>query len=480
MNLGWILELPWSWTLMAGEWLVRLTMLAYIPQRRPPAAARTWLLLIFLFPWAGLVVYLIVGRIQIPKRRRTLLEKLSRTVREAAQGLPPEIRTPLDQLPEGVANAARLAERLTAFPMLSGNTVELLSEYEASLERLATDIQNARLRVHLLYYIYGDDDVAERVTQALEQAARRGVQCRLLLDGIGSKQALKTVAPRLRAVGVEVTEVLPVRFLRPRGTRVDIRNHRKVAIIDGQIGYVGSQNVVAPRFVPGFPNEELVARVTGPIVAELGAVFWVDRLQETEPTADSSPGWGPTERTGDVVAQLIPSAPSYRQQTFAMLLVSLIHQARRNVTITTPYFVPDEPFLAALRTGIERGVQVRLIVPLHSNQRLTVLAQSSYYEELLEAGVEIHQYRTHFLHAKSLVIDDDLVIVGSSNMDIRSFAINAEANLLIHDATVARQVRELNQRHIDQSDRLTLEAWRRRPLAIRIAQNTARLADSLL
>jgi cardiolipin synthase len=480
MNLGWILELPWSWTLMAGEWLVRLTMLAYIPQRRPPAAARTWLLLIFLFPWAGLVVYLIVGRIQIPKRRRTLLEKLSRTVREAAQGLPPEIRTPLDQLPEGVANAARLAERLTAFPMLSGNTVELLSEYEASLERLATDIRNARLRVHLLYYIYGDDDVAERVTQALEQAARRGVQCRLLLDGIGSKQALKTVAPRLRAAGVEVTEVLPVRFLRPRGTRVDIRNHRKVAIIDGQIGYVGSQNVVAPRFVPGFPNEELVARVTGPIVAELGAVFWVDRLQETEPTADSSPGWGPTERTGDVVAQLIPSAPSYRQQTFAMLLVSLIHQARRNVTITTPYFVPDEPFLAALRTGIERGVQVRLIVPLHSNQRLTVLAQSSYYEELLEAGVEIHQYRTHFLHAKSLVIDDDLVIVGSSNMDIRSFAINAEANLLIHDATVARQVRELNQRHIDQSDRLTLEAWRRRPLAIRIAQNTARLADSLL
>lgn len=480
MNLGWILELPWSWTLMAGEWLVRLTMLAYIPQRRPPAAARTWLLLIFLFPWAGLVVYLIVGRIQIPKRRRTLLEKLSRTVREAAQGLPPEIRTPLDQLPEGVANAARLAERLTAFPMLSGNTVELLSEYEASLERLATDIRNARLRVHLLYYIYGDDDVAERVTHALEQAARRGVQCRLLLDGIGSKQALKTVAPRLRAAGVEVTEVLPVRFLRPRGTRVDIRNHRKVAIIDGQIGYVGSQNVVAPRFVPGFPNEELVARVTGPIVAELGAVFWVDRLQETEPTADSSPGWGPTERTGDVVAQLIPSAPSYRQQTFAMLLVSLIHQARRNVTITTPYFVPDEPFLAALRTAIERGVQVRLIVPLHSNQRLTVLAQSSYYEELLEAGVEIHQYRTHFLHAKSLVIDDDLVIVGSSNMDIRSFAINAEANLLIHDATVARQVRELNQRHIDQSDRLTLEAWRRRPLAIRIAQNTARLADSLL
>lgn len=465
---------------MAGEWLVRLAMLAYIPQRRPPAAARTWLLLIFLFPWGGLLIYLVVGRIQIPKRRRTLLEDLSRNVHEAARGLPPEIRTPVDQLPESVAHAARLAERLTAFPMLSGNTVELLPGYQASLDRLATDIQDARNRVHLLYYIYGDDDVAEGVTRALEQAARRGVQCRLLLDGIGSKQALKTVAPRLRAVGVEVTEVLPVRFLRPRGTRVDIRNHRKVAVIDGRIGYVGSQNVVAPRFVPGFPNEELVARVTGPIVAELEAIFWVDRLQEREPAVDSSPSWVPVARTGNAHAQLIPSAPSYRHQTFAMLLVSLIHQARRNVTITTPYFVPDEPFLAALRTAIERGVQVRLVVPLHSNQRLTVLAQSSYYEELLEAGVEIHRYRTHFLHAKSLVIDDDLVIIGSSNMDIRSFAINAEANLLIHDADVARQVRELNQRHLDESDRLTLEAWQTRSLASRIAQNTARLADSLL
>jgi len=480
MNLGWIPEFPWSWTLLAGEWLVRLSMLVYIPQRRPAAAARTWLLLIFLFPWGGLVIYLIVGRIQIPKRRRTLLEKLSRTIRDAASGLPPEVRTPVDQLPEAVANAARLAERLTAFPMLSGNTVELLPEYAASLDRLATDIQNAQNRVHLLYYIYGDDDVADRVTIALEQAARRGVQCRLLLDGIGSKQALKTVAPRLRAVGVEVIEVLPVRFLRPRGTRVDIRNHRKVAVIDGRIGYVGSQNVVAPSFVPGFPNEELVARVTGPIVAELEAVFWVDLLQEQEPAVDSSPSWGPIARTGEVFAQLIPSAPSYRQQTFAMLLVSLIHQSRRNVTITTPYFVPDEPFLAALRTAIERGVQVRLIVPLHSNRRLTVLAQSSHYEELLEAGVEIHQYRTHFLHAKSLVIDDDLLIIGSSNMDIRSFAINAEVNLLIHDADVARQVRDLNQRHLDQSDRLTLESWQRRSLAARVAQNTARLADSLL
>lgn len=480
MNLFTTSSLPWGALYVASEWVVRFVMLVYVPQRRPPAAARTWLLLIFLFPWPGLVLYLLVGRIHLPARRRTLLEEMSGRIRAAAQTLPPEIRTPLSELPDEVAVAAGLAENLTAFPMLGGNTVELLPDYQQSLGRLAADVDAASLRVHLLYYIYTEDDVSAVVTQALERAASRGVECRLLLDGIGSQPALRKLAPRLRKQGIEVTELLPFRLFHTRRARADVRNHRKLAIIDGRVGYVGSQNMVAPRFVPGFPNEELVARVTGPIVAELEAVFLVDRLQEVARPTGIQPHLGPLIRTGNVFAQLVPSSPGYRQQTFATLLVSLLHQARRQVTITTPYCVPDEPFLGAIRTAVARGVQVRLIVPRHSNQRLTVLAQDSFYDELLESGVEIHRYRPHFLHAKSIAIDDEIVIVGSSNMDIRSFALNAETNLLIHDVEVARQLREINERHLAQSDRLTLEEWRRRPLWLRIAQNTARLADSFL
>ncbi|HAB16839.1 MAG TPA: cardiolipin synthase [Verrucomicrobiales bacterium] len=455
-------------------------MLLYVPERRPPSAARTWLLLIFLFPWPGLVLYLFVGRIHLPARRRALLEEMSGRIREAAHTLPVAIRTPLAELPHDVADAAELAENLTAFPMLGGNSVELLGDYEGSLNRLAADLDVATTRIHLLYYIYADDEVASRVTEALERAARRGVKCRLLLDGIGAKPALKKLAPRLRREGIEVTELLPVRFFRPRRPRLDVRNHRKLAIIDGTVGYVGSQNIVAPRFVPGFPNEELVARVTGPVVAEFEAVFLEDRVLELGAGTGIRPHLEGMARTGPVFAQLVPSSPGYRQQTFATLLLSLIHQARHRITITTPYCVPDEPFLAALRTAVARGVEVRLIVPRHSNQRLTVLAQNSFFAELLEAGVRIYRYRPHFLHAKSIAIDDEVVIVGSSNMDIRSFALNAEANLLLHDANVASQLRAINERHLANSDPLTLAEWNKRSFWVRVAQNTARLADSFL
>jgi cardiolipin synthase len=463
-----------------SEWFIRVGALVYVPQRRPPAAARTWLLLIFLFPWPATVLYGVFGRIDLPKRRRQLLDDLGQRIRLAAQELPITLRCSAVPLPEDITGASGLVERLTAFPMLGGNSAELLTDYHASLERLAGDIRDARNTVHLLYYIYADDTVSSGVTQALTDAARRGVTCRLLLDGIGSKTALRRLAPRLREAGVEVVELMPVRFFRRDKTRIDLRNHRKIAVIDGRIGHLGSQNIVAPDFVPGFPNEELVVRVTGPVVAELQALFLADRLAETHQPVVHPSHFGNGELTGPVFAQLVPSSPAYRQQVTQTLLVWLIHQARHRVVITTPYFVPDEPFLAALRTAVERGVDVRLVVSKHSNQLLTNLAQKSYYTELLEAGVKVYLYRPHFLHAKHVLFDERLAFVGSSNIDIRSFALNAEASLLLHDPEIARQLHALNERHIENSDRLTAEDWARRPLLTRVSQNVARLADSLL
>lgn len=470
----------WGLVYTATEWVIRIVMLGYVPQRRTPAAARTWLLLIFFFPWGGLALYLVLGRLHLPKRRRTQLEELSRRVREAAQLLAPGVRTPHSALPPEVADAAQLAENLTAFPMLAGNHVELLDGYDESLARLAADIDAAQERVHLLYYIYGDDPVAAGVTRSLERAAARGVSCRLLLDGVGSKAALKSLAPRLRTLGIEVTELLPVHFFHHRGARADIRNHRKIAILDGRVGYVGSQNVVAPHFVPGHPNEELVTRVTGPIVAELEAAFLSDRWQEIPGDTGVRPDLESLPTCGTAFVQLVPSSPGYRQQTFATLLVSLIHQARSRVHITTPYFVPDEPFLSAIRTAVQRGVDVRVVLSKHSNQMFTIFAQRSFYDELLDAGVRVFLYRPRFLHAKSVLIDEATVIVGSSNIDIRSFALNAEASLLIHDDAVAATLRRINERHFADSDELDAASWSQRPFLARAAQNIARLADSLL
>ncbi|MBN8248048.1 MAG: PLDc N-terminal domain-containing protein [Verrucomicrobia bacterium] len=455
-------------------------MLGYVPQRRTPAAARTWLLLIFFFPWGGLLLYLVLGRLHLPKRRREMLGELSDRVREAAAHLPPGIRAPLQSLPFEAADAARLAENLTSFPMLAGNQVELLDDYIGSLERLAADMDAATGRIHLLYYIYGDDDVAAVITRALERAVRRGVVCRVLLDGVGSKRALRGLGPRWRGMGIEVVELLPVRFFHHREARADIRNHRKIAVLDGRVGYVGSQNLVAPHFVPGHPNEELVARVTGPIVSALEAVFLSDRAQEGSGDIGALPEIEPQPPTGAAFAQLIPSSPGYRQQTFATLLVSLIHQARTRVHITTPYFVPDEPFLAAIRTAVQRGVDVRVVLSLHSNQLFTILAQRSFYDELLDAGVTVHLYRPRFLHAKSVRIDEALSIVGSSNIDIRSFALNAESSLMVWDPGVAAQLDRINRRHFEDSEVLDPAAWATRPFTARAAQNIARLADSPL
>ena len=240
--------------------------------------------------------------------------------------------------------------------------------------------------VHLLTYILAADATGERVTSALSSAARRGVQCRLMADAVGSRAGLDRWEAQLRRDGVEVIAMLQVGFFRHNAARFDLRNHRKLAVIDGRIGYVGSQNIINPEFVPGYPNEELMARVTGPVVAQIQAVLLADGFIETGATFDFAPLFPELPATGTSAAQLLPSGPGYQRENAEELFIALLYAARQRVVITTPYFVPDEPFLSALRSAARRGVEVRLIVSLHANQPFTQLAQRSYYDDLLAAG----------------------------------------------------------------------------------------------
>ena len=185
-------------------------------------------------------------------------------------------------------------------------------------------------------------------------------------------------------------------------------------------------------------------------------------------------------RAGTMHAQLLPSGPGYERENAQVLLVHLFHRAERRIVITTPYFVPDEPFLQALGTAVRRGVAVHLVVANPVDKWVMALAQRSYFDGLLDAGVQIHLYRPHFLHAKHVTVDDDLAIVGSVNMDIRSFALNAEVALLVYDPVVVRGMRAVQEKYIADSITLTREAWARRPWWVKVAQNTARLGDSLL
>ena len=274
--------------------------------------------------------------------------------------------------------------------------------------------------------------------------------------------------------------MLPVGLLRRRAGRIDLRNHRKIAVIDGRIGYTGSLNIVDPDFKPGLTYEELMVRVTGPIALALQFLFAGDWYVETGELLDHPAVFPEPMVAGTVAAQALPSGPLYARANNQWLVTALVHSARQRVVITTPYFVPDAPLLQALQTAVLRGAEVHLIVPGQNDQLLVTLAQKSYYGELLDAGVQIHRYQPRFLHAKHVTIDDRMAWIGSSNMDVRSFVLNEEVVLLFYDSGVAAQVARQQERYFRESHSLTPQQWRARPRRTRILQNLARLMSPLL
>lgn len=472
--------IDWSFLYLCSEWAVRLTMLLYVPQRRSASAARTWLLFIFLLPWPGLAIYALVGRIRVPAFRRKLQEQASEQIKKAQAQIGTQILAEPD-LPSQLQIVPEQVKRFGMFEPFAGNALEFLRDYEGSIDRLIQDIDSAKRQVHLLTYIYRTDRTGRKVADALKRAVKRGVTCRVLLDAVGSRVALKQFGPELREAGAEVRSMLPVGLFRRKGERFDLRNHRKIAVIDGTIGYLGSQNIADSTFVKNYPNEELVVRVTGPVVSQLQATFLGDHYLETEQVLDREELFPDLKPTGNSAVQLLPSGPGYGQENGRELIISMLYEARRRVVITTPYFIPDEPFLNAIcAAGQRENVQVHLVVSKHANQLISQLAQRSYYDDLLGAGIQIHLYRPHFLHAKLLTIDDHIALTGSTNMDIRSFALNAEINLLIYDRQVVEQLKVIQEDYFRNSDLLTLEQWRKRSVLEKVVQNTARLMDSFL
>jgi len=470
----------WAWFFFVSEWAIRLAMLVVVPFRRTPAAAKGWLLLIFFEPWVGLLLYFLIGRARLPRWRRERVAQLPQAMARAIDRLLSHQNVFQPSVDPVLSQAVALAEKLGHSPILGGNAVELIVDYQGMINRLAVDIDQAKNHVHLLFYIFEDDQATAPVIAALGRAVQRGVRCRVLADAIGSRSANRRLYPKLRALGVAVQEMLPL-SLRPwRKARVDLRNHRKIAVIDGQIGYIGSQNLVAADFRQGLSYEDLMARVTGPVVLELQYIFTTDWYLETNEILDSETEFPTPVIAGNVQAQVLPSGPDFPTQNNQRLSVSLVHGARKQVVLTTPYFVPDEPLLQAMQTAALRGIDIHLIASEKGDHPVVALAQESYYEELLEAGVQIHLYRKNFLHAKHLSIDDSVAVIGSSNLDIRSFSLNAEVMLMIYDAQVATRLAAEQERYFSSAHLLTLSEWAERSILRKFAQNLARLLSPLL
>jgi cardiolipin synthase len=465
-----------AWLIPVVNWSIRLWAIWAVPRRRSPNAARAWLLLILVLPIVGFALYSVFGRAYIPVRRRERQAEATAMIKEARQrdGSPDVVE--VDEVRRATAG---LAAALGAFPVVGGNRVELIDAYERFVDRLVADVDAARESVHLLFYIFEPDATGRRVADAVARAQARGATCRVLMDGMASAPGLKKLAPGLRAAGVEVISVLSPGTFR---TRRDLRNHRKIAVLDGRIGYTGSQNLVEAYDYKGrgLTNEELMVRVEGPVVRQLQAIFLTDRFLETGEKPEEDASLPVPEPVGTVRAQALPSGPTYEAENNERTFVQMLYGARRRIVVTTPYFVPDRPFVDAMRAAAVRGLSVHLVTPFQADQMLVRLAQESYYEELLAAGVKIHLYRTRFLHAKHISVDDDLCAIGSSNIDMRSFMLNEEDMLFFYDRDVVAALVAIQERTMRDSLLLDEAAWNRRPRFRRALQPLARLVDSLL
>ena len=462
------------------EWTIRVIMLIVVPLRRSPGAARGWLFVTFFIPIPALIVYLLIGRPTYPRWRRKRFEKARQLLANATDEISHSKFCSHPILPETYAPAAKLVQNLGQFPILGGNRIDLLSDYDRTVDQLVSDINGANHHVHLLSYIFANDRTGSKVIDALIRATERGVECRVLVDALGSRRWARTIRNRLTSEGVQVARALPVTFLRRRSARADLRNHRKIAIIDASIGYIGSQNIIDAEYAPGLFNRELVVHVAGPVVLEMQAVFAADWYLETGQVLDDATYFPHRHGKGSIMAQLLPSGPDFPVTGAGRLVVALIYSARQRIVITTPYFIPDVALVEALETAVLRGVEVNLILSRVSDNILVGLAQRSYYDQMLRAGIAIYLYGDGLLHAKHIMVDDLICVVGSTNIDIRSFQLNAEASLIIYDEKLARMLAAEQSKNIASSERLSQEVWNQRAVPVKLAQNIARLVSPLL
>lgn len=458
-----------------------------VSANRKPSAAIAWILAIVFIPFLGVVTFLLVGVGKLPRHRRDKQREVNEAMLARTRGLSAVSHG--EEWPEWLHSLVELNRRLGALPMVGGNRAELLDGYDDSLELMTAAIDTAEDHVHVEFYILALDPTTTPFFDALSRAVERGVTVRVLFDHLAAlmNPGHRETQRFLTDAGVQWQAMLPLRPLRGQWQRPDLRNHRKLLVVDGRVGFTGSQNLIAASYNKkknirrGLVWKELMVRLEGPVVRELNAVFvtdWYSETQDLLPLDTSPVVLGSDETLID--CQVLPSGPSFDNDNNLKLYAALIHKAEHRVSITSPYFVPDESILLAIITAASRGLDVELFVSEIGDQAMVYHAQRSYYEALLRAGVRIYLYRApSVLHSKHFTVDDDVAVIGSSNMDVRSFSLNMEVSVLVHGPSIIGQMRAVEDLYRANSRELLLDDWTGRPMRDKVLDNLARLTSSL-
>jgi cardiolipin synthase len=466
---------------------IRVIAITVIPQNRKPQTAAAWLLAIFLLPYIGILVFLLIGSTKLSKRRREKQHEISEYILESTAGIE---RARLENpVPPWLHSIVELNRTLGSMPLVGGNSARLFTDSDLSLKAMTDAVAGATRYVHAEFYILAFDRTSAPFFAAMEAAVARGVTVRVLLDHLASRRSphyFRTLR-RLRSAGVSWQLMLPVQPFRGKYQRPDLRNHRKILVVDGTVAFTGSQNIIDPSYNKrgnlrrGLRWKDLMVRFDGPVVAGINALFVTDWYSETNELLSRE-----TEvehrSTGEHLldAQVVPSGPGFDLENNLRLFNALLYSAQHRVIITSPYFVPDDSMLYAITNAAFRGLDVQLFVSEIGDQPVAYHAQRSYYEALLRAGVRIWLYKTPIvLHAKHFTIDDDVAVIGSSNMDMRSFSLNFEISVMIHNEAFVTELRAVEQSYRDDSRELLLEQWLERSLRSRVLDNAARLTAAV-
>ncbi|HLW67270.1 MAG TPA: cardiolipin synthase [Gemmataceae bacterium] len=449
--------------------------------KREPMSALAWCSTVLLLPFLGPFLFYVLGyqRVYRPLKRKRQHRRAFRRHRIRKKSAGPSIS---NRLPLGWTAMARLARQLDAFSPTNGNKIDFYSEGAAAFPAKLEAIRTAQHHVHLEYFIFQPDEIGRTFRDALCEKARQGVEVRLVYDAMGSYRLTNSFLNPLRGAGAKCEAFLPVSLFRRR-TQVNLRNHRKILVVDGRVGFTGGLNIgdeylgKVPRF--GYWRDAHV-RVEGPAVSDLQRVFAEDWDFTAGELLKGSTYFPRQKGSGPVTVQVVQSGPDQELKSIREVYFAAILRARKRLWIASPYFVPDAGILDALVLAGHTGVDVRLLGLQHPDKWLPFLAGRYYWTDMLEAGVKVYQYAKGMMHSKLMLVDGQWASIGTANLDNRSLHLNFEVNCLLYDPEAVAQLEAGFLRDLKDSQAIDPEAYPKRPLTSRLPENVCRLLSPIL
>ena len=480
--------MDWAHLAFLSHAAIQLLLILRVMLRphRDPASRIAWVAVIGAAPLVGIVAYVLLGEVNIGRRRVARKREVLARMPKLAALAPGGEANFSAEAPPRIDQLFRVGYSISGMEAVGGNSGRLLADSNAAIDEMVADINAARDHVHLLFYIWLTDTNGCKIVEALTRAAARGVTCRALADGLGSRSMIRSEHwQRMRAAGVHVAVALAIGnpLVRIARGRIDLRNHRKIVVIDGRITYCGSQNCADPEFrvkAKYAPWVDAVIRFEGPIAHQNQQLFASDWMTSVDEDLDRLLEQQIAAPTSGFCAQVIGTGPTNRFSAMPEMFESLIYAACQELVISTPYYVPNESMQDALCAAAHRGVETTLILPARNDSWIVGGASRSYYAELLAAGVKIYEYVGGLLHTKSLTLDGEVTLIGSANMDRRSFELNYENNILFCDRILTASLRERQQEYLGTSRKVSRESVDSWGMGRRLWNNTLAMLGPIL